>query len=425
MLFSQLLFEFVPSLKQQKWLVAVWGLVFIGGLKDYLKRAGDLQIYVEMGEVVLRGGNIYRDLRYGLVGAWPPIYSLFCVPLALFVRVTSFPALRLVWVMILLGSLYLTARKLFPVAFGKPFALVPRRGALSPGSPEVFVPLLLTIVFLNDNFKFLQVNIILLAVVVLGLDLIGRNRDINGGILLGLAASLKIIPGIFLPYLLYRRRWVAAISCGSSLILFSIFPALIFGWHKFAGYAASWPEAVGKGWGINGNNQSLFAMCDRFFGQSGGFLSAFQLPPAFVSPSGKPVVQIIYWAIIFLLLFAFVRSVPPRARVNRRFLMLEGAVLYLLAMLASPLAWRHYFIVLLAPITLLYGWVRERKQFKYRDKTLYLVLLILVLVLPSPSGLFRNILSTIWMNYSSVTFTALIIFFLGLWARGSMEVSKK
>ena len=87
-----------------------------------------------------------------------------------------------------------------------------------------------------------------------------------GGTLIGLAAAMKVMPVLFIPYLAYRGRYRVAASAFGAAAAFSLSPILVFGWGRFCEYVLAWRAALEVGWGVKSTNQSIFAMWDRFIG---------------------------------------------------------------------------------------------------------------------------------------------------------------
>ena len=63
---------------------------------------------------------------------------------------------------------------------------------------------------LRDTFSFGQVNILLLALVLLDCWLLSTGRERRAGVGIGLAAAIKLTPAAFIGLLLVARRWRAA-----------------------------------------------------------------------------------------------------------------------------------------------------------------------------------------------------------------------
>jgi hypothetical protein len=62
-----------------------------------------------------------------------------------------------------------------------------------------------------------------------GLSLISEGKVIKGAFLLALGIDIKILPLVFLPYLIYRGEWKAFIFSCAFLVLFALIPCLFIG----------------------------------------------------------------------------------------------------------------------------------------------------------------------------------------------------
>lgn len=63
-----------------------------------------------------------------------------------------------------------------------------------------------------------QVGPLLLGLVGIALRELQRGRQARAGVLIGLAAAIKLTPGVLLPGLVGARRWGAALACALSLV---------------------------------------------------------------------------------------------------------------------------------------------------------------------------------------------------------------
>jgi hypothetical protein len=89
-----------------------------------------------------------------------------------------------------------------------------------------------------------QVNLLALLPLVAALFVVqrdSRSSDIVAGLLIGLAASIKVTPVIFVAYFLWRRRWfvVLAAAAGVAACLLAL-PALWFGWEQNLQWLKQW-----------------------------------------------------------------------------------------------------------------------------------------------------------------------------------------
>ena len=76
--------------------------------------------------------------------------------------------------------------------------------------------------------------------------IIAETRPVFSGILLGLAATFKIWPVLFLPWLFPRERRRAAVWFCISLSLLWVLPVVVFGMHGYWALLRDWYAAVGR-----------------------------------------------------------------------------------------------------------------------------------------------------------------------------------
>ena len=119
----------------------------------YVLRRGDLDTYIHAGYAVLLKRDIYTSQAPGN-NTWPPFFSVLCVPLALLDTVTPYLA-RGVWVAMtwvaILFALHLVAK----LVYGKTlsFRTRPPESSLWVGSPQLMIPLFLTLYYFIDKFQ--------------------------------------------------------------------------------------------------------------------------------------------------------------------------------------------------------------------------------------------------------------------------------
>jgi alpha-1,2-mannosyltransferase len=79
------------------------------------------------------------------------------------------------------------------------------------------------------GFDFGQINFVLWALIVLDLAVLGPRHSRFLGVGIGLATAIKLIPGIFILYLLVTRQWRAffvatAVAAGATVLGFAVAP---------------------------------------------------------------------------------------------------------------------------------------------------------------------------------------------------------
>ncbi|HXJ84001.1 MAG TPA: glycosyltransferase family 87 protein [Candidatus Methylomirabilis sp.] len=223
------------------------------------------------------------------------------------------------------------------------------------------LPWLAVLTFVLDAFALGQSDPINLFLVTAGLVLARTSRPISGAWLIGLAGMIKVLPVIFWSVLMARRR-VAAVVVGalSTLVAGLALLTVFAGWGPGLGSVVEWAgilhEREGP-WGLvatrdsslRENNEALPVVLARTFGDLDPGLTRNA-----VSLARLPLRAI--WAIWLAILAAMVlawlgcalgarRSPPDRAWLGM------FALTAVVMLMATPIAWPHYFMWLL-PATL-------------------------------------------------------------------------
>jgi alpha-1,2-mannosyltransferase len=163
----------------------------------------DLEVYRLGVQAWLEGGDMYGSLPPTISGlALPFIYPVFAAmvltPLALLPWSAA-------WILLFGLSLASLAITLYVVAV-RAWPAGGRGGALSVAS--VALPLMLVIEPVLETFEFGQVNLILMALVAV--DCLAPRARWPRGVLVGVAAAIKLTPAAFVLYFLLRRDFRSA-----------------------------------------------------------------------------------------------------------------------------------------------------------------------------------------------------------------------
>ena len=326
----------------QRWTLRILLLGACLGFCAWIKGAGDFEGYLAAGRAVIEGRHIY-DLDPP-INLWPPFFSLFAVPLALLATPSPYIAFGF-WILLNFAVLLWVMRTIADFLYDRRFGLRYDPLQLTPASPELLVPMLFTLRYLLSNFQHLQINLLIFALVLKALCLQSRRRPIAGGALLGFAVSLKVMPVVFIPYLLLRRRFRAALAAMAAATAFSLSPAVVFGPGRFMEYVMCWRTAVAAGWGVGKMNQSLLAMLDRLVGH--GMLPLTARGIVHLSASGDPLVRGIWSALLVCAVLAMMQSFRKRDLSRPLDEALEWSAVFILSVLFSPVLWKAYLVVLL------------------------------------------------------------------------------
>lgn len=93
-------------------------------------------------------------------------------------------------------------------------------------------PVLLACANFQHALQSNQLTAWTLLLCVAGLTLVGRQRQFLGGLVIGLAALVKVMPGLLVVYLLLRGRWRALLGVAVAAVVFDALPSVaFFGWR--------------------------------------------------------------------------------------------------------------------------------------------------------------------------------------------------
>lgn len=281
---------------------------------------------------------------------YPPFFAFTMIPFA----PLSMPLRNLVWYGVTLAVITLCfvccdflARRIF--ASWTERELVWLRG----------LTFLFSLKFVLSVLENQSYDAIVVLFVCAGLAALVLRRDLIGGASLGIATALKVTPLLFLPYLLFKRRYRAAAAMVVALVGVSLLPDLLFAPSDAPfGYVAGWIREVGGPavaekldgpihvfwFAGNPNNVSLR-------GIAGLFLVDYRNGVAF-----RPVLYAIYAVYV-----AIVASLLWRTRNREDFLPVDGAILALSMLMLSPMTSHSHCIALILPYAVLTAvWLKDK-----------------------------------------------------------------
>jgi len=272
----------------------------------------DLQVYRVGIEVWSRGGDIYGVLPPTSVGAYlpfiyPPFAAVVLSPFALLPWEVATVGLLLVSLASLTITLYVVARRCWPGGG--------RDGAVALTAFALPVALLLEPI--QETFRLGQVNLILMALVAA--DCLVERTRWPRGLLIGIAAAIKLTPAVFVLFFLLRRDTRAAVV---TVIAAAAATALGF----LVSTSASvqyWFGGLGGASGLSGSpfhkNQALL--------------------PALVRLEIPTPLRTLLWLALCVGVLAL--AVPVIRRADAEIALLAVAAV---ALLVSPTSWSHHWV---------------------------------------------------------------------------------
>jgi hypothetical protein len=172
-------------------IMSLWGLfIGFGGLLYFYHGSGsiDSDVYFRAAADLRAGNLIYEDNTQGLFYLYPPLLSQLLAPIT---AAPNFTLVRVTWFIMNVALLIVSTWLIADVVSTK-------RRWLVWVSSAFFLPYLLTL-------WFGQVTLILLILFVGAWRLLRARRSFGVGVLLAIAAWIKVYPAIILMFYLWKR----------------------------------------------------------------------------------------------------------------------------------------------------------------------------------------------------------------------------
>ncbi|MEU7863778.1 glycosyltransferase 87 family protein [Nonomuraea sp. NPDC049141] len=219
------------------------------------QRLVDLDVYRTGGQMLLEGRPVYEFATPApqlLPFTYPPIAAMLAVLLAKM----SWDTAQWVWT----AGVFVSLAIVVAYSFGGVL------GGVKRYAPWVFAFLMVACAYLmpiRDQVRFGQVDILLVALCLV--DCVARRPWWPRGFLIGLATAVKLTPGVFLIYLLVTRQWRTFFMAAFAAALLTLLPFLVIP-HDAAGFwfsALFDPERLGANAATT--NQSIRGMLIRLY----------------------------------------------------------------------------------------------------------------------------------------------------------------
>jgi len=306
----------------------------------------DLHVYRNGGLAIVHGTHLYSMVTNGkLLYTYPPVSAVLGVPLSW----VSWHTAQILW----LAMIYVPLGVVLWLAF-RP--LLARAGRYAPAVFAVLLGGAALLTPMRQEVGYGQIDIFLVA--LCAADCMARRTRWPRGALIGLATAIKLVPGVFIIYLLITGRRKAA---GVAVLSFAAWTGLAW-LIAPADSATYWTRSMFNAHRLGPNaisgNQSLRGLVLRAF-----FPTA---PPTTV------------WLALALVVAAAGFAAARHVR-QQGFEAGGVAITGLLAALLSPVAWIHHYCWIIVAIGAIAGDCRNERR---------------VLTAITAGGLFMTVLPT-------------------------------
>ncbi|MCQ4119024.1 glycosyltransferase 87 family protein [Rhodococcus tibetensis] len=310
-----------------------YNLVGLPGLRDFgFYYRLDLDVYRLGGSVFLHGPTLYGSMPPTQMGnflpfTYPPLSAVVFSPLSL----VSLDAAGMVVTVLSLAALFGVL-----VATLGSLSIAPRTTLMWTALGALAVAMALEPV--SSTLDYGQINIILMALVAF--DCLAKRTPLPRGVLIGLAAAVKLTPAVFVLYFLLRKDFRAAVTTTAAFLAFSAVGAIAT-WKDSVTY---WTQTLFDSGRIGTPaypaNQSITGVLARFDASES---------------LRTPIWLLLSLGVLALVIAAMLRTL--RAGEAALALGLNAV----LGLLVSPVSWSHHW-VWSVPIILTLGVLAYRRR---------------------------------------------------------------
>jgi hypothetical protein len=210
--------------------------------------------------------------------------------------------------------------------------------------------ILVSLKFILAVYEDQAYDFLVLPMTLFGILALTDRRDFLAGLSLGAAAALKVTPLIFLPYLIFKRRFAAAGIFIIALVLFSFLPDLFFhpqeGPH---GYFMTWVREIAAPGLFDDASTSKYP----FWSGANPYNLSLRGAVALAIDKTPYEPDFLFWLRAVQLTFIVVMIALFIAASRARMIPLEGALLIISALMLAPMTGRGHYVGLLLPYYLI------------------------------------------------------------------------
>jgi hypothetical protein len=376
------------------------------------------EVFVRAAATMWHGQDIYEVRALGY--AYPPFMAWLAIPFALLPGGME----RLLFYVINVVCVTLLCRWAWRLAGG---GRLQNAGTSRSEHIAFALGLLCAFRYVLDGLAHQQVDMIIGCLVLGGCLALSRSRNWLGATAFGLAAAMKCTAVLFVPYLLWRRRWLPALWLAVVAVGVNFLPDLVSGgapsgrpWalEWYTRFLAPLGDQNPGEWGSDiVFNQSLAGLCNRYGETRWSWQGKEFAVIASPTPLSPGVLRATVYASEALLAVAALMAFglrprkdtagPSDAQPSHR--TLELSMVLTLMLLFSPMSSKPHFCTLLLPAF----YLARQALTGARLAAAFLALATVTSCL-SIRGIWGDALSTFGLWWGSITWSTLCLF-AGCW----------
>ena len=336
----------IPRPISKHWPTLLAGAVALGAWATSSQAAAqsDFAVFWSAGARFMSGDQLYPAVAIDITFLYPPFAAWLFQALALLPVEHAYRAFALVNTALYLGAMWLTA-----VALGTAYSESRWRLAL-------VIAVTFSFPFVQWNFVWGQVNLLILVLVLGAVVSVQRDRALLAGALVAMATGIKVMPVLFAVWLVLRvgRRATLGLVLGSVLVV--LLPVVWRGVPQGVTDLTAFVDSVLRGFLAGGvrvraDNYNLATLVYGLLGHVPAN-GTFQVP-YFVVDAGAAVRAAVYRFLALAALGGWAAVLVLRWRRHTEWSLVEVTATFLLSTLISGVTWHHQLVVLLFVVAVL------------------------------------------------------------------------
>lgn len=199
-----------------------------------------------------------------------------------------------------------------------------------------------------------QFNAVLLLILILAWQSLRKGQEISGGIWLGSALAMKLTAWPVVLFLIWKRRWRSVIAAGVTGFGFQLLSAAFIGIEGVIRYYTKVGTTVSALYREVDVNYSASAFGWRLFAETGSaFITSIRISPLIKWQLAAKICSVLF-PVIVLAAGLWLAN-------NSKSFDTAFALLLCVSLLVNPVAWNHYFVILLLPLAILIRHLQQRE----------------------------------------------------------------
>ena len=247
------------------------------------------------------------------------------------------------------------------------YTLLPR------GWPRLEISALVTFLFSAATYNYWhgQMNPVIFLLLAFALHAWTHEHRTRFGVLIGIAASIKLAPIVMVVLIIRRRWWRAAAACAVTVVAELAVGVAAFGTATLHEYVTRVLPVLSAqdGWLYN---QSISGVASRLFGHA-----------VLIPQSGSLMISLVTYAVLIIMLGLLYFGVGPRTR-NQAVSGAEFAAGTLFMLLASTITWYAHYVTAIIIVFAAVGLMAADRAWRSRVLTVATATFVVAVAVLAP-----------------------------------------